>query len=162
MRDDGNYSFHCFSSKEILALCQGRWQIFDMIVVDCTVVADFFIGNPEMQGSVQTLLEMDSDWIAPVLWRYEFGHVLLKEVRGGRMTVELMDRFLEAAEQLITESVIDFNPSEIAALSHARDLSFYDASYVWLGKSRGVPFYTRDGKLARKCEDLVQPMPQGK
>ncbi len=130
-----------------------------MIVVDCTVVADFFIGNPEMQGSVQSLLELDSEWIAPVLWRYEFGHVLLKQVRGSRMSAELMDRFLAAAEQLITESVVDFNAPEIAALSRARDLSFYDASYVWLGQTRGLPFYTRDGKLARKCEGLVQPMP---
>lgn len=131
-----------------------------MIVVDCTVVADFFIGNPETQSSVQTLLEMDSEWIAPVLWRYEFGHVLLKEVRGGRMSKDLMDRFLAAAENLIAESVVDFDATEIAALSHARELSFYDASYVWLGQARSLPFYTRDGKLARKCEGLVQPMPR--
>lgn len=132
-----------------------------MIVVDCTVVVDFFIGNPEMQSSVRSLLKLDSEWIAPVLWRYEFGHVLLKEVRGGRMTEDLMSRFLATAENLIVESVVDFNASEIASLSHARNLSFYDASYVWLGKARGLPFYTRDGKLARKCEGMVQPMPEG-
>ena len=130
-----------------------------MIVVDCTVVADFFIGNAEMQRSVQSLLEMDSEWIAPVLWRYEFGHVLLKEVRGGRMSQDLMDRFLAAGEKLIVESVVDFDASEIAVLSHTRNLSFYDASYVWLGQTRCLPFYTRDGKLARKCEGMVQPLP---
>ena len=130
-----------------------------MIVVDCTVVADFFIGNSEMQSSVRSLLKLDSEWIAPVLWRYEFGHVLLKEVRGGRMTEDLMNRFLATAENLIVESVVDFDASEIASLSHARNLSFYDASYVWLGQARGLPFYTRDGKLARKCEGMVQSMP---
>ncbi|TAG11496.1 MAG: PIN domain-containing protein [Verrucomicrobia bacterium] len=132
-----------------------------MIVVDCTVIADFFIGNAEMQMSVQSLLEMDSEWIAPVLWRYEFGNVLLKEVRGGRMSADLMDRYLAAGEKLIFESVVDFDASKIAEMSRARDLSFYDASYVWLGQARGLPFYTRDGKLARKCEGLVQPMPVG-
>ena len=132
-----------------------------MIVVDCTVVADFFIGNPDMQDSVRNLLEMDSEWIAPVLWRYEFGHVLLKEVRGGRMSEDLMNRFLAAAEKLIMESVVDFDATEIGMLAHARDLSFYDASYVWLGQKRGLSFYTRDGKLALKCEGLVQPMPVG-
>lgn len=130
-----------------------------MIVVDCTVVADFFIGNLEMQNSVQSLLVLDSEWIAPVLWRYEFGHVLLKEVRGGRMSEDLMDRFLAAAESLMVESVVDFDASQIAMLARARELSFYDASYVWLGQTRGLPFYTRDEKLARKCEGLVQPMP---
>ncbi len=132
-----------------------------MIVVDCTVIADFFIGNAEMQMSVQSLLEMDSEWIAPVLWRYEFGNVLLKEVRGGRMSADLMDRYLAAGEKLIFESVVDFDASKIAEMSRARDLSFYDASYVWLGQARGLPFYTRDGKLARKCEGLVHPMPVG-
>ncbi len=130
-----------------------------MIVVDCTVVADFFIGNEEMQGSVQRLLEMDSEWIAPVLWRYEFGHVLLKEVRGGRMTKDLMDRFLAAAENLIVESAVDFDATAIAALSHSKDLSYYDASYVWLGQSRELAFYSRDGKLSRKCGNMVMQMP---
>jgi predicted nucleic acid-binding protein len=132
-----------------------------MVVVDCTVIADFFIGNAELQRSVQSLLEMDSEWIAPVLWRYEFGHVLLKEVRGGRMSADKMDQFLAAGEKLIIESVVDFDASVIASLSRVRDLSFYDASYVWLGQARGLPFYTRDGKLARKCVGLVQPMPGG-
>ena len=132
-----------------------------MVVVDCTVIADFFIGNAELQRSVQSLLEMDSEWIAPVLWRYEFGHVLIKEVRGGRMSADKMDQFLAAGEKLIFESVVDFDASVIASLSRVRDLSFYDASYVWLGQARGLPFYTRDGKLARKCVGLVQPMPGG-
>ena len=161
MRAGGETVFHCTIPWKILAACQDRGQSSDMIVVDCTVVADFFIGSPEMQSSVQRLLKLDSEWVAPVLWRYEFGHVLLKEVRGGRMSEELMDRFLAAAEELITESVVDFDASKIVALALARDLSFYDASYVWLGQTLGVPFYTRDGKLARKCEGLVHPMPVG-
>lgn len=158
MRGGGDSVFPWVSN---LVSCQGRRQVFSMIVVDCTVIADFFIGNAELQSSVQSLLEMDSEWIAPVLWRYEFGHVLLKEVRGGRMSADKMDQFLAAGETLIIESVVDFDASEIAALSRARDLSFYDASYVWLGQARALPFYTRDGKLARKCEGLVQPMPDG-
>lgn len=132
-----------------------------MIVVDCTVVVDFFIGKEEQQESVQRLLVLDPEWIAPVLWRYEFGHVLLKEVRGGRMSEELMDQFLAAAEQLISESVVDFDAVAIAALSRTKELSYYDTSYVWLGQVRGLPFYTRDGKLARKCGDMAKEMPDG-
>ncbi len=130
-----------------------------MIVVDCTVVADLFIGTEEMRSSVEKLLRMDPEWIAPVIWRYEFGHVLLKEVRGGRMSKELMDEFLAEAEMLISESAVDHDPKAIAALAHERVLSFYDGAYVWLSQSRRLPFYSRDGKLERKCSGLVQPMP---
>lgn len=161
MRGGGDAVFLFTVSNMQLASRHAGKQAFAMIVVDCTVVADFFIGNAEMQRSVQCLLEMDSEWIAPVLWRYEFGHVLLKEVRGGRMSQDLMARFLAAGEKLIIESVVDFDASEIAELSHTRNLSFYDASYVWLGQARGLLFYTRDGKLERKCEGLAQPLPGG-
>lgn len=159
MRGEDDLLFQSAIVQIILVPHQERRHVSSMIVVDCTVVADFFIGDAGMQRSVQNLMEADSEWIAPVLWRYEFGHVLLKEVRAGRMSQVLMDQLLTAGEKLIVESVVDFDASAIAELSHTRNLSFYDASYVWLGQVRGLPFFTRNGKLARKCEGLAQPLP---
>jgi predicted nucleic acid-binding protein len=131
-----------------------------MIVVDCTVVADFFIGSPEDQKAAEILFDADPDWIAPILWRYEFGNVLHKGVRGGRISLALMGRYLRAAESLVFESVVEFDAVAVGELAHARDLSFYDASYVWLRQARGLEFFSRDEKLRRKCPDLVSPMPR--
>jgi predicted nucleic acid-binding protein len=130
-----------------------------MIVVDCTAIADFFIGIPDSEKSAKSLFEEDPDWIAPILWRYEFGNVLRKEVRGGRISSELMSRYLRASEGLVMESVVELDSVAVGELANALDLSFYDASYVWLGQVRGLPFHSRDEKLRRKCPDLVLPMP---
>lgn len=130
-----------------------------MIVVDCTVIADFFIGVPDFQQAARSLYEGDPDWISPILWRYEFGNVLRTEVRGGRLSASLMSRYLRAAEGLVVESAVDLDPVAVGELAIFRDVSFYDASYVWLGQARGLPFHSRDGKLRRKCPDLVLPMP---
>jgi len=130
-----------------------------MIVVDCTVVADFFIGDTNDQKSAEALLEMDPDWISPVLWRYEFGNVLRTQVRSGKISLDLMGRYLRSAESLVVESVVDLDAVAVGEIAHYRDLSFYDASYIWLGQARGLSFYSRDGKLRRKCPDLVLPLP---
>jgi predicted nucleic acid-binding protein len=130
-----------------------------MIVVDCTAIADFYIGETSCQKSAQALLEMDPDWISPVLWRYEFGNVLRSQVRGGRISPDLMYRYLREAEGIVMESVMTLDAVAVGEMANTHDLSFYDASYVWLGQVRGLPFYSRDGKLRRKCPDLVLPMP---
>jgi predicted nucleic acid-binding protein len=130
-----------------------------MIVVDCTVISDFFIGIPEHADAAAQLLEADPAWISPVLWRYEFGNVLLKGVRSGRISSELMNRYLEAAEGLVIESVVELDSPAVGELAQSREISFYDASYAWLGQARGLPFHSRDTKLRRKCPDLVLPMP---
>ncbi|MCB1130366.1 MAG: type II toxin-antitoxin system VapC family toxin [Verrucomicrobiae bacterium] len=129
-----------------------------MIVVDCTVIADFFLGESAHQKAAEMLLDQDPDWISPVLWRYEFGNVLRTQVRGRRMSEDLMVRYLKAGEGLVTESVLDLDMVAVGRIANQSDLSFYDASYAWLGRERGIPFYSRDGKLWRKCPDLVTHM----
>lgn len=129
-----------------------------MIVVDCTVIADFFIAEAGDQRAAQRLLEKDADWISPMLWRYEFGNVLRTQVRGGRLSAELMSRYLRAGEGLVVDSVVELDVVAVGEMANERGLSFYDASYVWLARERGLPFYSRDGKLWRKCPDLVTHM----
>lgn len=130
-----------------------------MIIVDCTAIADFFIGEAEIQKAAQSLLELDPEWVSPVLWRYEFGNVLRSQVRAGKISVKLMSRYLRAAENIVLESVVELDSVAVGEIAHAHELSFYDASYVWLGQVRGISFYSRDDKLRRKCPSLVFPMP---
>jgi len=134
-------------------------SVFLMIVIDCTVIADFFIGTPEFQKSATILLETDPEWISPILWQYEFGNVLRKQVCGGRMLPKVMEEYLVAAEALVMESVTELDSSEVGRLANSNELSFYDASYVWVGMARGLAFHSRDDKLRRKCPEWVQPMP---
>lgn len=38
-------------------------------------------------------------------------------------------------------------------------LTFYDASYVWLARARGLMLRTRDKLILRECPDVARPMP---
>lgn len=127
-----------------------------MIVVDCTVIADFWVGESTNQEAAHDLWKLDSHWIAPDLWRYEFGNVLLKYVRAGRISKQAMKGYLTEGQELVGESVGSLNLNEVAELCLQREISFYDASYVRLAQVRGLPLYTRDGKLMAKCPDVAR------
>lgn len=43
-----------------------------MIIVDATVLADFFVGEGALKDSAESLAREDPDWASVSLWRYEF------------------------------------------------------------------------------------------
>ena len=46
-----------------------------MIVVDSNVLASLYLPG-EYTAAAEVLLEHDSDWAAPILWRSEFRNIL--------------------------------------------------------------------------------------
>jgi len=130
-----------------------------MKIVDCTVLADFYVGEDRAKEAAYALLEEDADWVSVGLWRYEFGHVLLKYVRAGRLGAPEMELALEEVPGLLVETVEDIDPLEIWNLSGDTGLSYYDASYVWLARCRNSQLYTRDKGILKKCSEHSRPMP---
>ena len=130
-----------------------------MIAIDATVLADHFIGEAPLRDAAQKLFGEDSDWIAPGLWRFELGNVLWKYVRFGKLTASAADGFMREAERLVVETVNDIRAPEILELAIQRQLTMYDASYVWLARSRGLTLRTRDAEVLRQCPEWASPMP---
>ncbi len=130
-----------------------------MIVVDCTVLADFWVGEPPARRAAQHLLAADDGWISVGLWRYELGNVLLKYVRAGRLAEPEMREALRESQRLISETVAELDIEGVWLIANEKKLSYYDASYVWLARSRKIPLYTRDSDILRQCPDLALAMP---
>lgn len=130
-----------------------------MIIVDCTVLADFYVGETLTRQASRDLLFKDPIWASVSLWRYEFGNVLLKYVQSGRLGAQEMALALEEAELLVAETFELEDARLVWQIALEKELSFYDASYIWLARSRGVPLYSRDGGILRKCPEDCQPMP---
>ena len=131
-----------------------------MIVVDNTVLADAVFGNHEHREAAVRLSVIDPGWITVNLFRYELGNVAWKMVRFGKKWSE--ERAMDAmkmASALLTEVETNLHWSEVMALALKQQVSYYDASYVWLAQSRGLPLYSRDERLRRKCPDVVRAMP---
>ena len=130
-----------------------------MVIVDCTVLADFYVGEARARQAARDLLRKDSNWVSVSLWRYELGNVLLKYVRSGRLRADEMAFALEEAEVLVAETVEPKDSLQVWEIALEKELSYYDASYVWLARSRGAPLYSRDGGILKKCPEYCQPMP---
>jgi predicted nucleic acid-binding protein len=130
-----------------------------MKIVDCTVLVDFYVGEDAQKEASRALLREDADWISVGLWRYEFGNVLLKYVRVGRLGAAEMELALEEVPGLLVETVEDIAALEVWRLSLESRLSYYDAAYVWLARSRNSRLYTRDSGILKKCPDDSAPLP---
>jgi predicted nucleic acid-binding protein len=130
-----------------------------MIVVDCTVLGDFWAGEPSVRRAAQHLLTTDDEWISVGLWRFELGNVLLKYVRAGRLADAEMRQALLESRRLISETVDEIDIDAVWLIAIEKKLSYYDAAYVWLAKSRELPLYTRDSRILRDCSEVAVAMP---
>jgi predicted nucleic acid-binding protein len=129
-----------------------------MIVVDATVLADFLAGEADLREAAIRLSEEDPVWISCSLWRYELGNVLWKKVRFGELDLAAANCCVEQGETMVTETVANLQWSRILGLAADAGLTFYDASYVWLARARGLQLRTRDTQILRECSDVAKPM----
>lgn len=132
-----------------------------MIAVDATVLADFLAGEPNLKAAAEGLMREDPDWISVGLWRYELGNVLWKRVRFQDADPAEMRSCLVQGGRLVLETVDELDRSGVWHIAIATGLTFYDSSYVWLARAKGVTLRTRDKKILRECPDVARPMPDG-
>ena len=129
-----------------------------MIVVDNTVIVDFWIGENSSQTQAKELFSVDSEWVAPDLWRYEFGNVMRKFVRLEKITDAMKDLAWEQS-LIMVKTIYQIDVFGIDTIAAQSGLKFYDASYVWLARSMDLVFYTRDQQILNACADVAQSMP---
>ncbi len=130
-----------------------------MIIVDSTVLIDYLIGEERFQSQAKSLMKIDPYWVLPSLWNYEFGNTLWKMVSFKKFSPEIAELLVGEAEHLVFETVEIIDSSAILKIATERSLTFYDASFVWLAKSRGLKLYTRDLEILQKSPEVaLNPM----
>ena len=129
-----------------------------MIVVDNTVMIDFWAGEEPFLSEARNLFQVDGDWVVPGLWVYEFGNVMCKLSRLGKVPEPLKKAAWESSLQMVLVSH-DIDPLAVDEIVSVTGLKFYDASYVFLARSKGVKLYTRDKQILRTCSDIACSLP---
>lgn len=129
-----------------------------MIVVDNTVLVDFWVGEPEYREAARLLFREDSDWSAPDLWRYEFGNVIRKYARLGRISEEVKEGAWKGCLRMV-QTVHEVDVLAVDQIAEQGDLKFYDASYVWLATETGIDLRTRDRRVLSAFPDVAKAMP---
>lgn len=91
------------------------------------------------------------------LARFELGNVLWKRrdcvnAEEYKRLASLVKRTLNLMEVLS----IDCNEAEVAELADRLNITFYDASYVFLAKSKNLSLVTEDKKLKSRVKDHIE------
>jgi predicted nucleic acid-binding protein len=123
-----------------------------MIVVDVNLVVYLVLGGPE-RALAQRVLERDSVWAAPLLWRSEFRNVLATFMRHRELSVSDAWRAHELADALLNGQEFSVPSERVLALVAASPCSAYDCEYVALAEELAVPLITADRQLLRAFSD---------
>lgn len=119
-----------------------------MIVVDSNVLAYLYLPG-EHTAAAEALLEHDSDWAAPILWRSEFRNILAGYMRRKAITFEQAKSLQREAESLLEGAEFEVESSAVLELVRDSDCSAYDCEFIALAMRLDTKLITMDKKLLR-------------
>ena len=119
-----------------------------MIVVDTNVLAYLYLPG-EYTTAAETLLEQDSDWAAPILWRSEFRNILAGYLRRKAITFEQANSLQREAESLLEGTEFEVESIAVLELVRDSDCSAYDCEFIALAMKLDTKLITMDKKLLR-------------
>ena len=119
-----------------------------MIVVDTNVLAYLYLPG-EYTAAAEALLEQDSDWAAPILWRSEFRNILAGYLRRKAITFEQANSLQREAESLLEGAEFELESLAVLELVRDSDCSAYDCEFIALAMKLDTKLITMDKKLLR-------------
>ena len=129
-----------------------------MIVVDTNVMVHLLLGGAH--GEDATLLfERDPEWAAPVILTSELRNVLLGYVRRGDLTADQAKAMCDDAVEVLRGRTATVASGQVLDVALECGLSAYDAEFVALARTLGVPLITLDGRILREADDVAAPLP---
>lgn len=128
-----------------------------MIVVDVNVVAYFMIEG-DKTAQARDLLNHDSTWRLPPLWRHEYLNVLATFTREGGATLAEVQGLWRQAIQLFGPLEQRVDMESALALAGSQRVSAYDAQYIALAQQLHTVCVTEDRRLLRTFPEVARSM----
>lgn len=119
-----------------------------MIVVDSNIIAYLYLPGA-FTVAAEKLLDDNTDWAAPVLWRSEFRNILAGYFRRGDLTIEQAKAIQSEAEALLAGNEFELESDAVFELVKSSNCSAYDCEFIALARKLGVQLITMDGKLLK-------------
>ncbi len=130
-----------------------------MIVVDTNVVAYLMLGGDRSKNA-RALLQTDSHWAAPVLWRSEFRNVLALYLRNKYIKAREARELVSKAEQLLNGNEFQIPSPHVLDLVVNSTCSAYDCEFVALARDLGVKLITNDKQMLKEFPQYATPLKQ--
>jgi predicted nucleic acid-binding protein len=131
-----------------------------MIVVDSNVLAYLYLPG-EYTAAAEELLEQDSEWAAPILWRSEFRNILAGYMRRRTISLEQANSLQREAESLLEGAEFEVESSAVLELVRDSDCSAYDCEFIALSMKLDTKLVTMDKKLLRAFPKRAITLPAG-
>ena len=129
-----------------------------MIVVDTNILVYLFVQGPKTKLA-QRLLESDSRWILPVLWRHEFHNVLVTHVQTKRLSLDQAEGIWNRALDLLADSEREADLPLALRLAVDYKVSGYDAQFLALAYTLDAVCLSEDKTLkVRAAMGMVKSM----
>jgi len=117
-----------------------------VIVVDTNIIAYLYLQG-EHTAQAEKVLQKDSEWMAPLLWRAEFRNVLAFYFRQGLLSLDDVRAIMQEAELLLKGREYGVSSMRVLDLVAASRCSAYDCEFVVLAQDLDVPLVTADKKV---------------
>lgn len=130
-----------------------------MIVPDANILVHLYLEG-EDTSLARAVAEADPDWAVPPLWRDEFGNVLVKHHRAGKLTAEQCGEALRVALAQLEPLEVTPHPDRVLDGALRLRLSYYDANYVVLAERLHVWCITEDQQVLRAAPATALSMRQ--
>ena len=128
-----------------------------MIVVDTNVMVRLVIGGEQGAGAARLLRE-DGEWAAPGILVSELHNVLLGFIRRGAITGDQALAMSDDARGVLGDRIAAVPGPRVIAVALECRLSAYDAEFVVLARSLGVPLVTLDRAILAGAPDVAVPL----
>ncbi len=125
-----------------------------MIVVDTNVMVYLLLGGEHGEDAA-LLFERDPEWAAPVILTSELRNVLLGYVRRGDLTADQANAMCDDASEVLRGRTATVASGQVLDVALECGLSAYNAEFVALARTLGVPLVTLDGAMLRDAGDVA-------
>jgi predicted nucleic acid-binding protein len=120
-------------------------------VIDASAVAAVLFAEPQAERVVAQV--GTGDLLAPTLLRYEVANVCRRKILARpEQRAELLAALALLPLLELREVRVPLEPA--VALAEQHGLTVYDAAYLWLATSLGVPLVTGDRQLCKAAGAL--------
>ena len=128
-----------------------------MIVVDTNILAYLYLPG-EFTQMAERLLEQDTDWHVPSLWKSEFRNILAGYLRRGMLSIDAATMIMAEAESLLKDAEHDPSSEHVLRLVHESDCSAYDCEFVAVAQMLGTVLFSMDGKLLKAFPQVTKKL----
>jgi Predicted nucleic acid-binding protein, contains PIN domain len=125
-----------------------------VIVVDTNVVAYLVVAG-DQTAIAREILDRDSQWAAPFVWRSELRNLLSTYMRRSSFGLKDALRMMRFAEKLLADREHVGDSQTILALAEQSRHSAYDCEFVAVAIQLGVPLITNDRKLRASFPEIA-------